>query len=80
MASDPPDHLDSYTDSTDAAAVVRSLMTAAGLQPSEDELAALISAYPAYRAAVDRLYSIGPTWITIPPSFVLAEPPPSERQ
>jgi hypothetical protein len=38
--------------------LVRALVAAAGLSPSEDEIAALAAAYPEARAAADRLQAI----------------------
>jgi hypothetical protein len=40
------------------AGLVRSLTTAAGLPPSDDEVGLLASAYPALRAAADRLQAL----------------------
>jgi aspartyl-tRNA(Asn)/glutamyl-tRNA(Gln) amidotransferase subunit A len=37
---------------------VRTLLKAAGLSPSEDEIATLIAAYPAHKAGIESLYAI----------------------
>jgi hypothetical protein len=37
---------------------VRAMLAAAGVVPSEDEVAALCTGYPAYRASVDALYDV----------------------
>jgi hypothetical protein len=37
---------------------VRGMLAAAGLSPSEDEVAALCDGYPAFRASVDALYEV----------------------
>lgn len=37
---------------------VRGMLAAAGLSPSEDEVAALCDGYPAFRASVDALYDV----------------------
>jgi hypothetical protein len=39
-------------------AIVRSLLRVAGLEPSEDEIHQLVSAYPAHRRAVEQLYLV----------------------
>jgi hypothetical protein len=38
--------------------LVRALVAASGLSPSEDEIAALATAYPEARAAADRLQAV----------------------
>lgn len=42
----------------DTLALVRALAASAGLSPSEEEIEALAAAYPALRAAADRLQEI----------------------
>jgi hypothetical protein len=37
---------------------VREMLTAAGLSPSQDEIAAACAAYPAFRATVNALYDV----------------------
>jgi hypothetical protein len=37
---------------------VREMLTAAGLSPSQDEIAATCAVYPAFRASVDALYDV----------------------
>jgi hypothetical protein len=37
---------------------VRGMLAAAGLSPSEDEVAALCDGYPSFRASVDALYEV----------------------
>jgi hypothetical protein len=39
-------------------ATVRGMLAAAGVTPSEDEVAALCAGYPAFRASVDALYDV----------------------
>jgi hypothetical protein len=39
-------------------ATVRGMLAAAGLSPSQDEIAALCAGYPAFRASVDALYDV----------------------
>lgn len=45
-------------DSLAPGAVVRAMAAAAGLPPAEDEIEALAAAYPALRAAADRLQEL----------------------
>lgn len=56
-------------------AIVRGLVAAAGLQPSEAEIAVLTEAYLAHRAAIDRLHRIETTWSSTPPGVLLPGPP-----
>jgi hypothetical protein len=37
---------------------VRSLLTAARLEPSEEEIASLVESYAEYRAGIDLLYAV----------------------
>lgn len=46
------------TDPRATGAVVRAMVTAAGLHPSEAEIETLAAAYPALRAAADRLQEL----------------------
>ena len=39
-------------------AIVRALLSVAGLKPSDDEVAQLVASYPDHRRAVDRLYAV----------------------
>lgn len=39
-------------------AAVREMLTAAGLSPSQDEIAAACAAYPEFRGSVDALYDV----------------------
>jgi hypothetical protein len=39
-------------------ATVRGMLAAAGVSPSQDEVAALCDGYPAFRASVDALYEV----------------------
>ncbi|MCX4658100.1 hypothetical protein [Streptomyces uncialis] len=57
---------------SDPASVARALLAAARLPVHEAEVAALVLAYPAQRAALDTLYGIGPAPRTDP--AVRAEP------
>ena len=38
-------------------AIVRALLAAAGISPTEDEIEAMIQSYPGLRAAADSLYT-----------------------
>jgi hypothetical protein len=55
--------------------LVRTMTAAAGLRPSDDELATLAEAYPALRGAADRLYPLAadadPAPVFDPVSFYL---------
>ena len=42
----------------DTAATVRALVAAAGLAPSDEEMAALIAAYPDLRARMDAMHAL----------------------
>ena len=42
----------------DIDATVRTLLGAAGLKPSEEEIATLVAAYPAHKAGVESLYAV----------------------
>ncbi|WP_406403136.1 hypothetical protein [Streptomyces uncialis] len=57
----------------DPASVARALLAAARLPAHEAEVAALVLAYPAQRAALDTLYGIGPAPPRTDPA-VRAEP------
>jgi len=45
----------------DIATTVRAALAAAGLSPTEEELAGLVAGYPAFRARIDALYAIPET-------------------
>jgi hypothetical protein len=40
---------------------VRTMLAVAGLEPSEEEISALISAYPRHKAGIESLYAIPET-------------------
>jgi hypothetical protein len=42
----------------DVESTVRTLLTIAGLGPSDDEVATLVAAYPMFKAGIDSLYAI----------------------
>lgn len=44
--------------SEDVELTVRTLVAAAGLSPSEEEMATLVAAYPAHKAGIESLYTI----------------------
>jgi hypothetical protein len=44
--------------SEDVELTVRTLIAAAGLSPSEEEIATLIAAYPEHKAGIESLYAI----------------------
>jgi hypothetical protein len=44
--------------SDDVELTVRTLMAAAGLAPSEEEIATLVAAYPLHKAGIESLYTI----------------------
>jgi hypothetical protein len=44
--------------SEDIETTVRTLVAAAGLTPSEEELATLVAGYPGYKAGIESLYAI----------------------
>lgn len=75
VVSDSPGDDRTSSDHETTEAIVRGLVAAAGLQPSEDEIASLIEAYPAHRAAIDRLHGIETNWSTAPPGFLLPGQP-----
>ena len=54
-------------DGTPPTQFVRSVLASAGLHPTDAEADKLAWAYPAYRAAIDRLYRIEAPWVTTPP-------------
>ncbi len=43
---------------TDVESTVRTLLSVAGLSPSEDEIAILVQAYPGHKAGIESLYTI----------------------
>ncbi len=43
---------------TDAESTVRTLLAAAGLSPSEEEIAQMVAAYPDHKAGIESLYAI----------------------
>ena len=43
---------------TDVESTVRTLLSVAGLSPSEDEIAILVQAYPGHKAGIESLYAI----------------------
>lgn len=49
---------DGVTDENEVEATVRLLLAAAGLAPSEEEIAAFVVGYPRHKAGIESLYAI----------------------
>jgi hypothetical protein len=62
-------HVDDMTE-----AMVRSALFAAGLSPSEEEIASLVEAYADYRAGIDSLYAVAETRYASPALTFSATP------
>lgn len=45
----------------DTELTVRTFLAAAGLAPSEEEVAALVAAYPRHKAGIESLYAVAET-------------------
>jgi hypothetical protein len=59
---------------TETEVTVRMLMAAAGLAPSEEEMAALVASYPAHKAGIESLYAIPETRYESPALIFTATP------
>jgi hypothetical protein len=58
----------------DPETTVRTLLDAAGLRPSQEELATLVAAYPEYKAGIESLYAIPETRYAAPGLIFSATP------